>query len=90
METETKHRLEEKAIERAKYLLEEPLEHGGIVGATANGHLQDPPVYPAYDPDKKPIVEETDLGVYVHFLQKDSEDTEWHRHGDLILYSQLS
>jgi hypothetical protein len=89
MDTNALEQLKEKAKELTKRYLEEPLEEGGAVGATADGHQMDPPVYPAYKSDTFTFKYDDSMGIWVYCQQKDVEESPWDNPGHMVPYSDL-
>jgi hypothetical protein len=95
---DTTQRLKEKAIDQIKRRLREAAPSlpqfsapaGGSPGLVEDGHLQDPPVYPAYKTDPGSLITRAEAdGIWVSWEQKDAEGLAWHAHSALFTYAEL-
>lgn len=87
---DTTQRLKEKAIECLAHQLQEPQGPDGVARATADGHLQDPPVYPAYSTDPHRLTTRADAdGIWVSWEQQAAEGAPWETASTLFSYAVL-
>lgn len=99
METEKRNRIEQKAIELTRHVLEEvspPTPQisdlaDGHPGATADGHIQNPPVYPAFKSDTFTIRPDNERpgSFWVFCMYKITEGSQWIDRGTLFSYSEF-
>ena len=95
---DTTQRLKEKAIDQMKRRLREgsllfpqiSALAAGSPGMVEDGHLQDPPAYPAYKTDPSSLITRADAdGIWVSWEQKEAEGRAWDAHSALFTYAEL-
>ena len=87
---DTTQRLKEKAIACLTHRLQEPCETGGALGATPDGHLQDPPVYPTYSTDPHRLTTRADAdGIWVSWEQQAADGASWETASMFFPYAEL-
>jgi hypothetical protein len=95
---DTTQRLKEKAIDQMKRRLREGSLLFPQISALAaeppamveDGHLQDPPAYPAYKTDPASLITRADAdGIWVSWEQKEAEGLAWDAHSALFTYAEL-
>ncbi len=79
---------EQRAIEQMRAFVDSLRLGPTAVGFTADGHLLDPPIYPAYQRNSFEAYADH-LGLWVYWFQKESAESPWERPRRLIRFAEL-
>ncbi len=88
MHPEMKEWFEERAIAQMRAFVDGLRTGPGAIAFTADGHLLDPPIYPAYQVNSFEASADYQ-GLWVHWYQKESAESPWERPRRLVRYAEL-
>jgi hypothetical protein len=88
MHPEMKEWFEQRAIEQVRAFVDGLRVGPGEQAMTSDGHLLNPPIYPAYQRNSFEAYADYQ-GLWVHWFQKESADSPWDRPRRLVRYAEL-